>query len=95
MSISDKTKTINNEIEQNQAQCDLNRPTAKISALLSGNVNEYDFLVGEDVLPEKGRLERVAAVKRFQYSPLGKELNEQTDIPNKQYQRLDKIYEFN
>ena len=32
MSISEKTKTIDNKIEQNKAQYDLDRQTAKISA---------------------------------------------------------------
>ena len=27
---------------------------AKISALSSGNICKYEFLTGEDVLPEKG-----------------------------------------
>ena len=39
MSISEKIKSINNKIEQNKAQHDLDRQTAKISALSSGNVS--------------------------------------------------------
>ena len=31
----------------------LDRQTAKISALSSGNVSKYEFLIGKDVLPEK------------------------------------------
>ena len=38
MSISDKIKTINKKIEQNKAQYNLDRQTAKISALTSGNL---------------------------------------------------------
>ena len=41
MSISEKIKAINNKIEQNQAQYDLDKQTAKISALSSGNVSKY------------------------------------------------------
>ena len=33
-------------------------------------------------------------MKRFDYSPLGKELKAQTDIAKKQYQKLDDIDEF-
>ena len=40
MSISEKIKTINNKIKQSKAQYNLDRQTAKISALSSGNVNE-------------------------------------------------------
>ena len=39
-------------------------------------------------------LEKAATIKRFEYLPLGKELKAQTDIAKKQYQKLDKIYEF-
>ena len=53
MSISEKIKAINNKIKQNKAQCDLDRQTAKISALSPGNVSKYEFLTGKDVLPEK------------------------------------------
>ena len=53
MSISEKIKAINNKIEQTKAQYDLDRQTAKTSALSSGNVSKYECLCGEDVLPEK------------------------------------------
>ena len=43
MSISEKIKTINNKIEQNKAQYNLDRQTATISALSSGNVGKYEF----------------------------------------------------
>ena len=38
MTTSEKIKTIN-KIEQNKAQCDLDRQTAQVSALSSGNVS--------------------------------------------------------
>ena len=53
MSISEKIKTIDNEIEQNKAQYVLDRQTAKISALSLGNFSKYEFLTAKDVLPEK------------------------------------------
>ena len=39
MNISEKIKAINNKIEQRKAQYNLERETAKISALSSGNVS--------------------------------------------------------
>ena len=39
MSISDKIKAVNNKIDQNKAQCELDRQTTKISALSSRNVH--------------------------------------------------------
>ena len=64
MSISEKIKVINNKIEQNKAQYDSDRQTAKIS----GNVSKYEFLTGKDVLSEKA-----ATMKIFESSPLGKD----------------------
>ena len=89
MSISEKIKTINNKIEKSKAQYNLDRETAKISALLSGNVNKYQFLTGKDILPEKDLLERATALKKFEYSPLSKELKKQTSAAEKQYQSFD------
>ena len=66
MSISEKIKAINNKIEQNKAQYDLNRQTAKISALSSGNVTKYEFLTQKDVLVGKDLLEKAAPLKRFE-----------------------------
>ena len=86
MSISEKIKTINNKIKQNKVKYNLDRQTAKISAFLSGNVSKYEFLTSKDVSPEKSLLEKAATTKRFEYSPLGKELKAQTDIAKKQYQ---------
>ena len=53
MSISEKIKTINGKIKQNKTQYNLDRQTAKISALSSENVSKYEILTGKDVLPEK------------------------------------------
>ena len=63
MTINEKIKTINNKVEENKAQYDLNRETAKISALSSGNVGKYEFLTGKDVLPEKELLEKATTIK--------------------------------
>ena len=52
-------------------------------------------MTGKDVLPEKYLLEKAAAWKRFEYSPLGKELKTQTSAAEEQCQKLDKIFESN
>ena len=92
MSISEKIKTVNNKIEENKAQYNLDRQTAKVSASSSGNVSKNEFLTDKDVLREKDLLERAAALKRFEYSPLGKELKNQTSVTEKQYQSFDKVF---
>ena len=43
MSINEKIKAINNKIDQNKAQYNLDRQTARISILSSGNVSKYEF----------------------------------------------------
>ena len=51
--------------KSNKAHYNLDRQTAKISALLSGNVSKYEYLTGKDVEPEKDLLEKPAMMKRF------------------------------
>ena len=52
-------------------------------------------MTGKFVLPSKDLLEKVAATKRFEYSPLGKELKKQTSVAEKQYQKFDNAFESN
>ena len=59
MSLSEQIKTIEKKIEQNKAQYNLDKQTAKIFALSSGNVSKFEFLTGKDVLPEKDFLEKL------------------------------------
>ena len=77
MSISEKIKTINNKIEQSKAYCNLDRQTAKISAMSLGNVSRYWFLTSKYALAEKDLLEKAATMKKFEYSLLGKEMEKQ------------------
>ena len=50
-------------------------------------------MTGLDVLPEKELFEKAATIKRFEYSPLGKELKKQTSVAEKQYQNFDNVFE--
>ena len=50
MTVIEKIKTINNKT---RAQYNLDGQTAKILVLLSRNVANYEFLIGENILPEK------------------------------------------
>ena len=92
--ISEEIKIINNKIEQNKAKYNLDREAAKIWALSSGNIGNYEFLTNEDILLEKELLEKAAPIKRFEYSTLGSELKKQVNIAGKQYQELNKFYAF-
>ena len=92
MNVLEKIKTSNNKIEQNETQYNLDRQTAKILDFLSGNVNKDEFLTSKDILPEKDLLEKAAAIKRFEFSPLGSKLKKETVITKKIYQGLNKAF---
>ena len=51
-------------------------------------------MTGKDVLTEQDLLEKAAAIKRFEYSLLGKELEKQTRVAENQYQKFDNSLEF-
>ena len=53
MTVDEKIKTIDDKIEQTQAQYNLDRQTAKIFALSSGNVDKYQFLTDQKFYQRK------------------------------------------
>ena len=46
-----KFMTINDQIRDEKLQHDINREAAKISALSSGEIHNYEYLTDEDILP--------------------------------------------
>ena len=68
--------TIDDKIRDKKLQYDINREAAKISALLSGKIDKYEFLTGEEILPFDQS--RIIEQAKFTYSPLGKAFEEQT-----------------
>ena len=71
MTVTDQIKLLDRKIKQNEAQYDLDRKAAKISASPSKNLPKYEYLTGEDLGHEPRALEQA----RFDYSPLSKFLN--------------------
>ena len=71
MTITDQIKILNKKIMQNEAQYDLDRKAAKISALSSNNLDKYEYLTGEDLGLKPSSIEQT----NFEYSPLGKIFN--------------------
>ena len=43
--------TVNDQIKDEKLQYDINREAAKIYALSSGKLHNYEYLTGEDILP--------------------------------------------
>ena len=75
MTVTDQLKIIDNKIKANQAQYDLDRLAAKISALSSGELRKYEYLTGEDL----GYKPSVVEQAKFEYSPMDRVFNEGLD----------------
>ena len=75
MTTIDQIKILNKKIMQNEAQYDLDRKAAKISALSSNNLDKYEYLTGEDLGLKPNTIEQA----NFEYSPLGKIFNKRLD----------------
>ena len=60
---------------QNEAQYDLDRKAAKISALSSNNLDKYEYLTGADLGLKPSTVEQA----KFEHSPLGKIFNKGLD----------------
>ena len=72
MTLTDELKILDHKIKANQAQYDLGREAAKISALSSKDLLEkYEYLTGEDLGHRPSVLEKT----KFEYSPLGMSLS--------------------
>ena len=68
MTITDQLKILDRKIMRNEAQYDLDRKAAKISALSSNNLDKYEYLTGEDL----GLKPSTVRQARFEHSSLGK-----------------------
>ena len=70
MTVTDKIKIIDSKIKANQAQYNLGREAAKISALSSKDLLEK-YVTSEDLGHRPSVLEKT----KFEYSPLGMSLS--------------------
>ena len=71
MTITDQIKFLNKKSLQNEAQYDLDRKSAIISAQSSKKFDKVKYLTGEDLGLKSNTIEQA----RFEYSPLGKIFN--------------------
>ena len=67
---------IHDQIRNEKLQYDINRETSKISALSSGNIQKYEYLTGEDIVPSNQQ--QTIEQAKFTYSPLGKAFEKKT-----------------
>ena len=68
MTVADQIKILDRKIMQNEAQFDLDRKVAKISALSSNDLGKYKYLTGEELRLKPSTLEQA----RFEYTTLAK-----------------------
>ena len=68
MTITDQIKILDRKIMQNEARCDLDRKTAKISVFSSNSLDKYEYLTDEDLGLKSSNIEQA----KFEYSPLSK-----------------------
>ena len=80
--------SINDKIRDEKLQYDINRETAKISALLSGEIDKYQYLASKEILPSDQS--RIIEQVKFTYSPLGKTKPKQTKSTEEQGKKTNK-----
>ena len=66
--VTDQVKILDRKIMQKEAQYDLDRKAAKISALSSNNLDKYEYLTGEHLGLKPSTIEQA----RLENSPWGK-----------------------
>ena len=75
MTIKEQIKILDDKIKQNQADYDLCRQNAEISALSSGKLDKYEYLTSEDLGYRPDPVQKA----KFEYSPLGQVFNKTDD----------------
>ena len=68
MTIADQIKVLDKKILQKEAQYDLDRKAAIISARSFNNLDKIEYLTGEDLALRPNTIEQA----KFEYSPLSK-----------------------
>ena len=87
MTIKEQIKILDNNIKQNNADYDLYRQNAKISALSSEELNKYEYLTGEDLGYRPDPVQKA----KFEYSPLGQVFNKGLEKDDRQEGLLKRL----
>ena len=86
--------TIDSKIRDKKLQYNIKREAAKISASLSGKIDKYEYLTGEELLPSDQS--RMIKQTKFTYSNLEKALEKLTKITeDKEIKQKDAIVDQN
>ena len=89
--MNEKAKILDDKIKAEKVTHDLGQESAKISALKSGNIDKYEYLTGQEIIPT-GQAADLAHAK-FEYSPLGKAFEKQVKTIKEQGEKQVKAIE--
>ena len=73
--IYNKILIIDDRIRDEKLQYNVNRESAKISALSSDKIDKYEYVTSEEILPSNQQ--QIIEQAKFTYSPLGKAFEKQ------------------
>ena len=81
--------TTDQKIRDEKLHHDINGEAIKISALLSRNINKYEYLTGAEILPANQR--KIIEQAKFTYSPSGKTFKKLTKSMEDQEEKKQAI----
>ena len=87
MTHKEQNKILDDKITANNAQYDLDRMNAEISAYSSGNLPKYEYLTKKDL----GYKPDAYELAKFEYSPLGKVFTDGLDKSDKKEGLLKRL----
>ena len=79
MTCKEQNKIFDDKIKANKRQYDLDRTNAEISTYSSGDLPKYEYLTKKDLGYKPNLIEQA----KFEYSPLGRALNQGLDKSDK------------
>ena len=79
MTLTEQVKILDDKVKSNKAQHDLNRETAKISALSTAELEKYEYLTDENL----GYKPDLVQKAKYEYSPPGQVFNKGLDTSEK------------
>ena len=85
--INKQIKILDNKIRSNQAQYDLDRQNAKVSALSNDELHKYEYLTGENLEYKPAVVQNA----KFEYSHLGQVFNKGLEKDEKQVGLLKRL----
>ena len=90
MTRKEQNKILDDKIKANNAQYNLDRMNAEISAYSSGNLSKYEYLINKDLGYKPDAFEKA----KFEYSPLGKVFTDGLNKTDKNRRSFKKIKKY-